>query len=316
LARSEDRGVGDSGRPGRSDDPAEHLPDLSPGDSVVVEDSGCTRNSCGGCGALTAEPGSGCEGATCGVYECVGPDGVVCVEGIVNGCGGCDVLPSEPGSGCGSCGHYECDDDGGLVCVGSEENACGGCGGPDGVPDEPCFCTGDTFVETHTWVCEESILSCDDGNNDDDPLMALPPTSDSADWLMVRGAIVGGEDTDWYVIDVHDTEDDDGMYPDVILSGLSRDLDICAFWFFDDGRVIGMVCETGVDYTSDDGHFGCCSINAGTTADAISIRNTDWFTDRLDTTPGSDNDSGSLVIVVFGELLETGCSTYDLSYKF
>lgn len=293
-------------------------PDLP--DGVEEPDLCLDPNACGGCEPLAGTPGEPCEVATCGIWSCDGPDRVLCQPHDVNACGGCAELGGRPGDSCGECGRVlVCDGPDAVICRGPEPNPCGGCGGPMGEIDAACLCSEEVFEE-HRWTCVGNMLACLDGNDDGEGFTILPETTDAMPSTeLVVGGFVSGDTADWYSIHVDDEFNlGDGLYPDLTLTGLSLDLDLCAYWAFDGLVSLELACESGELDQLSSGEQGCCSTQEGTTDEVIRIRNSDLFVDRLDTIFGEDNDDGTLYIVVRGESPEEEgvCSTYELSYRF
>ncbi len=120
-------------------------------------------NACGGCRALTGEPGEPCGESDCGTFECIGLDTLACIGDATNACGGCAPSDADLGDACGDsgCGVISCDGTE-VVCVGDELNECGGCGELPAAAGDPCGqadCPG-------VYACEDNSLVCDgDGVN-------------------------------------------------------------------------------------------------------------------------------------------------------
>ena len=273
-------------------------------------------NPCGGCAPLPASPGDPCGTAECSYFVCSGIDSVDCVEDTPNACGGCDPLSETIGEPCGDCGGtWACDGQEVTFCDEPTVNACGGCGGPSGTPGEPCLCTED-LVEEHLWVCDGIDLVCADGNDAREQATILADSVDSmADDVLVEGALVGTDGEDWLVIFVRDSDDYSGLFPDLSLYNLSQDHDFCAYWQYADGSSADIWCDSGYEHTTDDGLTGCCSASEGLENEQVRLRNTIWWTNRLDVDNGADNDSGWLYVHIVGIPTET-CESYTLQYRF
>jgi hypothetical protein len=300
--------------------PAADLPaaDTLPGDLTEVHDEpACANpNACGGCGPLLAAPGDPCSSAPCGVYACEGPTLLRCVERPVNPCGGCTVLGGQPGEACGDCGgQLACDGAEGLLCDGDAPNACGGCGGPSGLPGDACGCPGVLLDEDHALRCAGDVLRCSDANDDLASATPLPDTNDVMSAAAIAaGALVDGEGVDWFVVRVADVASGDGMFPDVRLTGLSANHDLCAWFMYQAGGTPAVDCASGQKSTLGDLE-GCCSSAPGTADELVRLRNGAWWTDRFDTRTGGGNDDGILYVRVTGGPF-AGCAPYRLEYRF
>lgn len=322
---------GDSGSDGAPADAAvadtPQPPDAADSDGSPSEDSGrvdlfddpaCANpNACGGCGPLPGTPGDPCTGARCGTYVCAGPGLLSCAEGLVNMCGGCKPLGGQPGDACGDCGgRLACDGADALSCAGDQPNACGGCGGPPGEPNDPCGCPAGELDEEHVLRCSADRLVCGDGN---DALAGATPLPDADDVMeapaVAVGALVDGEGADWYVVRVADIAADNGMFPDVRLTGLSHDHDLCAWFLYQTGGTPEIDCESGDHDVLGDDIEGCCSAQGGSVDEVVRLRNGAWWTDRLDVQTGGGNDDGILYMRVTGGPL-SGCEPYRLEYQF
>ena len=100
----------------------------SSGKEDVSTITDCTRNTCGGCATLIAEPDSDC--GKCGKWQCSDDnESVWCEDPGKNACGGCGQLENVPNTSCGEgCGKWTCREDGTLDCVAeTNPNECGGC---------------------------------------------------------------------------------------------------------------------------------------------------------------------------------------------
>ena len=94
----------------------------------VTDVTECTRNTCGGCATLIAEPDSDC--GKCGKWQCSDDnESVWCEDPGKNACGGCGQLENVPNTSCGEgCGKWTCRENGTLECVAeTDPNECGGC---------------------------------------------------------------------------------------------------------------------------------------------------------------------------------------------
>lgn len=109
---------------------------IEPFDGVVcVVDGPPAFNACGGCEALSDEPGTGCEGD--GVWICDGANDLFCLSDPEscdrNACGGCEELGGSIGESCGLCdaGSLACEGPDALGCIApptdDATNDCGGC---------------------------------------------------------------------------------------------------------------------------------------------------------------------------------------------
>ena len=290
------------------------------GDSGLP-DANCSGadNACGGCMVLAGSPGDRCAEAPCGTWICNGTDQVSCMAGRTNGCGGCGTLQGAPGDPCGgSCGAaLTCAGENALVCEGPQPNACGGCTAVAGAElGDLCACQGLLLDEFHEWECAGQDLVCADGNDTLNSPTVLSPVSDQmVDWVGVSGALVTGEQRDHFEVAVVDEGGGDGLFPLVELTGLSRDLNVCAYWFYEDGRGVNVRCPNTSWVITDEGHEGCCSLAAGVEDESIEMLNDSWGISRFDVLHGPENDDGWLVISVSGTN-EDGCSPYELQYRF
>ncbi len=326
----------DSGQPDQASDPMVDITDDNDGgddfggDSIrrdvtdtvidlgdVGDEPSCSQpNLCGGCETLSSNPGDPCASARCGYFACDGPDHLTCQEGEVNACGGCSDLAEQVGNPCDECGGmYACDGTDRLLCTGSTANVCGGCGGPDAELGDQCICLNDLTEDAHHWLCEDNQLSCNDGNNDLSSASVLPDTDDDMSVpATASGALVGSDPGDWYAVDVVDKATFGGLYPDVSLNGLTWDHELCAYWRYDDGSTPAIRCESG-EVATWEGLPGCCSRRISANDQSVQLRNSEWWTDRLDTRTGANNDNGTLFIHVTGEPGES-CEPYQIEYLF
>jgi len=126
--------------------------------------------------------------------------------------------------------------------------------------------------------------------------------------------LVGLDMGDWFAVFVVDEASFGGLYPDVSLSGPAWDHELCAYWQYQDGTTPAIRCESG-EVDSSDGLPGCCSRRLSSTEQLVQLRNDEWWTDRLDTRTGANNDSGTLFIHITGAPSET-CEPYEIQYQF
>lgn len=235
---------------------------------------------------------------------------------FLNDCGGCEPLLETIGNSCGECGGtWACDGPNATFCDGSTPNECGECDGPLGALGEPCLCTAE-LVEDHRWACDGIYLVCTDGNDAREQATVLADSVDSMDDdVLVEGSLAGTDGEDWMVVFVRDSDDYNGLFPDLSLYDLSSDHDFCAYWEYTDGSTADIWCDSGYEHTTDDGLTGCCSASAGLEDEQVRLRNAIWWTNRLDIDSGADNDSGWLYIHIVGIPTET-CESYTLQYRF
>lgn len=287
-------------------------------DQPVADDCPGSENACGGCGVLAGGPGERCAESTCGTYVCSG-GAVVCVAGEVNGCGGCEPLTGSPNDPCGggSCGAtLQCDGPDLLACSGPVPDVCGGCSA-NGSVELASSCGCDIEVdESHTWQCDGTDLLCGNGNGTIENPTQLPDSDDSnSEYESYTGALVTGDTEDFFEMLVVDELGGDGMLPDVELTGLTRDLDLCAYWeYVENGRPPNIECASG-GWIQDGNTEGCCSNNGGTSDELVSLRGNAWGIERLDPIIGGDNDNGIITIRVYGAQ-EAGCSPYTINFRF
>ena len=207
---------------------------------------------------------------------------LVCNGGsATNACGGCSILVGSIGDPCGGClsGALDCDAAGtALVCA--NETAC----------DDPCAPIGgndgnDTFANAF------HLGDYDDGDNDWIP---------HEDWLH--------SSTD---IDVFSAHVDDTSFATLTiiaqLSLLSEDYDLCVFWERDDGDATQVTCPDSNPAATMNGLEGCCSENANTTDELITLED--------DTGGFGVNDAGTLYYVVTA-YEHNSCNSYELSIRF
>lgn len=166
-------------------------------------------NTCGGCGALAADPGTACGQCDDGVWSCLQGD-LECVDASrLNACGGCGELPFFPGESCAcseeATAEWSCSVDlSTLVCEGdSGRNACGGCATVDGSPGAACTCGG---TGTARWVCDDpDTTTCTDADDSQSAPRAYVYDFSVAGRRLVpapaiSGTIDGPDDVDWFAI--------------------------------------------------------------------------------------------------------------------
>jgi len=195
-------------------------------------------------------------------------------------------------------------------------DVCGGCSLNASVElDTACGCDVE-IDESHVWQCDDDELLCDNGNESLDDPTVLADTDDSAsEYVAYTGALVAGDSEDYFEMVVVDDVSGDGMFPDVELSGLTRDLDLCVYWeYLDSFRPPNVECASG-GWIRDGDLEGCCSNNSGTSDELASLRGNAWGIERLDPLIGGDNDSGIITIRVYGPQ-EASCSVYTLRFRF
>lgn len=273
-------------------------------------------NLCGGCEPLPAAPGDPCGTGGCNRFVCDGIDSITCVEEPPNPCGGCEPLAETIGDSCNECGGtWGCDGQDATRCDGPTANACGACSDSLGTPGEPCLCT-EELVEEHLWACDGTDLICADGNDAREQATVLADSVDSMeDDVIVEGSLAGTDGEDWLAVFVRDSDDYSGLFPDLSLHNLSQDHDFCAYWQYANGWSADIWCDSGYEHTTDDGLTGCCSASEGLEDEYVQLRNAIWWTNRLDTESGADNDSGWLYIHIVG-IPTDSCESYTLQYRF
>lgn len=120
------------------------------------------NNACGGCTALSAQPGEACEvdGVT-GQWQCAGTAEVACVAAGPGACGGETDPEPLPGTPCGACslGRVVCDGPTDVACENGAEglNACDSCGELTGAPGDACGdCGGELVCFQGGLICYEA----------------------------------------------------------------------------------------------------------------------------------------------------------------
>ncbi len=167
---------------------------------------GDKMNACGGNSTLTGEPGESCHRD--GIWECDGPDALVCIDPYGNACGGCEILSHELLSPCGTCGVYICaDDDESLVCEEQPPNACGGCTELANTWGGACNTCGTwACSDPNSLYCDEPVcLDCLDENFDISQVGVWRDRGDARSWPVVSDLTVTVEGS-WLYFDFDQPE--------------------------------------------------------------------------------------------------------------
>jgi hypothetical protein len=282
------------------------------GETLVCEP--IPSNPCGGCIPLGARPGSEC--GSCGEWACGGDDALVCEEVGRNECGGCEPLDGSLAEPCGTCdGDWMCDGENALACVGGDPDPCGTCDGPSDVDEgDICACEGDYPAR---WACASGELVCDDGADSVTHPVALGTVLDnSSDAVLGQGSLHSGDDTDWFVVDVTDTDDLlNGLFPTVVATDVPADRRICAFWQYDDRRDWRLLCGGESIRSVIEGARACCIF--GDSGDSIAIMQDVIAFERLDDILAPGTAAGTLHVGIesVGEAADS-CTTYTLELHF
>lgn len=139
------------------------------GTDAASEETGCTKNACGGCGTLANAPGVACGSCSTLKYKCSDDKTqTICPGDDKNECGGCGTLANPVGKSCGTCNtkSYVCTaDKTNTMCSGDDANACGGCGtiASDKLPGSTCG-----VCRTLVYVClsDKTATTCPSGGED------------------------------------------------------------------------------------------------------------------------------------------------------
>ncbi len=149
-------------------------------------------------------------------------------------------------------------------------------------------------------------------NNNTPDGTAITDKSDCAGSSTLSASISPAQDVDYYHFTASDLTGC-SIYPDVGITGLAADYDLCA-WFRCTGGKSGsgvVACDAGTYAASGpNGESGCCSSNSGTASEHVRLNNTCSFL-------GMGDDGGTVTIQVFPKNAAAAsmCGGYTVTWK-